>query len=414
MRQQATAGRAAAAFAGVVLAVVLSGCSSRPSAGPTVGTSTHSATSAVPAASTTTAPLAAAGTESPASAIPWSRVGPGWMVTLWGPHAAVAPGPSSSDWEQQPTTVFLVNSAGGRYLVTTLPAPSDYSLVDWSGDGRRVLLLEPGGSGGSTFDDVDLATGRVLHSVTQSENGSARFTRPTGQALLVWTGGVDQAPTTLVRTSWSGSAQVRYPNSYPGLGPLSTSFLPGLDGNQLVVGTTSGMALVDNAGTFVRSVGPQGRSCTPTRWWDAGDLIASCQTASPSESSGSSLWIVPVGGQAATQLTNPQAPDYGDVDAWQVGSATYVQALGGCGSEFLALRNPDGTTAEVTVPGATDSVKVIGAHQTQLALLAQMACGSGETLFWFDPSTATETPLLGPQVNGGGVLAALPYPGLQH
>jgi TolB protein len=42
-----------------------------------------------------------------------------------------------------------------------------------------------------------------------------------------------------------------------------------------------------------------------------------------------------------------------------------------------------------------------------------LACGSGETLFWFDPATATDTPLLGPQVNGGGVLAALPYPGLQ-
>jgi TolB protein len=309
--------------------------------------------------------------------------------------------------------VFLVDPAGGRYLVTTLPAPSDYSLVDWSGDGRRVLLLEPGGSGGSTFDDLDLATGRVLHSVTQSENASAKFTRPTGQALLVWTEGVDQAPTTLVRTSWSGTTQVSYPDNYPGLGTLATSFLPGLDGTQLVVGTTTGMALVANDGTFVRAVGPQGGVCTPTRWWDAGDLVAACQPPASSTSSGPSLWIVPVSGQTASRLTNPQAPDYGDVDAWQVGSATYVQALGGCGTEYLAQRNPDGTTAKVTVPGATDSVQVIGAHQTQLALLAQMACGSGETLFWFDPATATETPLLGPRVNGGGVLAALPYPGLQ-
>ena len=412
MRQRVAARRVAVAVA--ALAVVLARCSSRPSAGPTKGTSANSTGSVVPASSTTTEPPAAAGTQAPAVSIPWAQVGPGWMVALWGPHAAVAPGSGSSDWEQQPTTVFLVDPAGGRYLVTTLPAPSDSSLSDWSGDGRHVLLLEPGGSGGSTFDDLDLATGRVLHSVTQSENASARFTRPTGQALLEWTAGVDQAPTTLVRTSWSGTAQVSYPNSYPGLGTLSTSFLPGLDGTELVVGTTTGMALVANDGTFVRAVGPGGRFCTPTRWWDAGALVAACQPPTSSTSSGPSLWIVPVSGQAATQLTNPQAPDYGDVDAWQVGAATYVQALGGCGSEYLAQRNPDATTAKVAVPGATDSVQVIGAHQTQLALLAQMACGSGETLFWFDPATATESPLLGPQVNGGGVLAALPYPGLQH
>ena len=412
MRQHATAGRMVVAL--VALAVALAGCSSTPSAGPQTGAGTSSTGTVAPASSTTTEPPAAAGVESPASAIPWSQVGPGWMVALWGPHAAVAPGTESSDWDQQSTTVYLVDPVGGRYLVTTLPAPSDYSLSDWSGDGRHVLLLEPGGSGGSTFDEIDLATGRVLHSVTESDDASARFTRPTGQALLVWTNGVDQAPNTLVRTSWSGTVQLSYPNSYPGIGTLSTFFLPGLDGTQLVTGTTSGMALVANDGTFVRAIGPPGRVCTPTRWWDAGDLVAACQSPSSSGSSGPSLWIVPVSGQSATQLTNPQAPDNGDVDAWQVGPATYVQALGGCGSEYLAQRNPDGTTAKVTVPGATDSVQVIGAHQAQLALLAQMACGSGETLFWFDPAAATETPLLGPQVNGGGVLAALPYPGLQQ
>jgi TolB protein len=412
MRQRATAGAVGVAVA--ALALVLAGCSSRSVGGPQTAAAPGSTGTVVRASATTTTPaLATAGTESPGSSIPWAQVGPGWMVALWGPHAAVAAGSGSAGWERQTTTVYLVDPVGGRYRVTTLPAPSDYSLVDWSGDGRRVLLLEPGGSGGSTFDDLDLTTGRVLHSVTQSENASARFTRPTGQALLVWTAGVDQAPTTLVRTSWSGATQLSYPDSYPGLGTLSTSVLSGLDGTQLVVGTTSGMALVANDGTFVRAIGPPGRNCTPTRWWDTDDLIASCQPPSSSGASGPSLWIVPVGGQAATQLTDPQAPDYGDVDAWQVGSATYVQALEGCGSEYLALRNPDGTTAKVAVPGATDSVQVIGAHQTQLALLAQLACGSGETLFWFDPATATDTPLLGPQVNGGGVLAALPYPGLQ-
>jgi hypothetical protein len=400
----------------VVIALGLAACSSSPSTtSPRSEGTTSTSGTAAPASSTTTTtlPAAAAGVEEPVSAIPWSQVGPGWQVALWGPHAAVSPGSQAADWDQQPTTLFLVDPAGGRYNVTTLPAPSGYALSDWSGDGRRVLLLEPGGTGGSTFDEVDLSTGRVLHTVTESEEASARFTRPTGQALLVWTTGVDESPTTLVRTSWTGSVQLDYPGSYPGLGSLTSFFLSGLDGTQLVVGTSNGLALIDNDGTFVRAIGPQGRTCTPTRWWDAADLVATCQPPAADASAESSLWLVPVSGQSAAQLTNPQAPDYGDLDGWQVGSTTYVQASGACGTEYLAQRNPDGTTSKVTVPGATDSVQVIGAHQSQLGLLAQMACGSGETLFWFDPVTSAETPLLGPLVNGGGVLAALPYPGLQ-
>jgi len=398
----------------VALALVLTACSSSPSATGqrTSGTASTSGTAA-PSTTTSSPAAAAAGVELPASVIPWGQVGPGWQVALWGPHAAISPGSQSATWDQQPTTLFLVDPAGGRYKVTTLPAPSDYVLSDWSGDGRRVLLLEPGGDGGSTFDEVDLPTGRVLHRVTQSEEASARFTRPTGQAFLAWTTGVDESSTTLVRTSWTGAVQLSYPTTYPGLGSLTTFFLSMLDGTQLVVGTSAGMALIDNNGTFVRAIGPAGRACTPTRWWDPADFVASCQPPTTGASAESSLWLVPVSGGPATQLTNPVAPDYGDSNGWQVGSNVYVQASGACGTEFLALRDPDGTTSKVNVPGATDSVEVIGAHQSQLSLLAQMACGSGESLFWFDPATETETPLLGPQVNGGGVLAALPYPGLQ-
>ena len=72
-----------------------------------------------------------------------------------------------------------------------------------------------------------------------------------------------------------------------------------------------------------------------------------------------------------------------------------------------------GPRKQVTVPKAANDERVIGASNGQLALQAVLGCGGGQSLFWFDPTTAKETPLLGPSLNGGGVLTALPYPGLQ-
>jgi TolB protein len=403
-----------AVLALAVLALGLSACgSSTPTVGARPSGAVTPSSNSNPTSTTTSTPPAAAGVQEADSAIPWSEVGPGWQVALWGPNAAVAPGTDSGDSSEEPTTLFLLDPSGGRYLVTTLPAPSEYTLSDWSGDGHRVLLLEPGGTGGSTFDEVDLTTGHIVHTVTESGEATALFTRPTGQSLLVWTPAIDQSPSLFVRTSWSGAVELPYPDSYPGLGQLATSFLPGLDGTQLVVGTSTGMALIDNDGTFVRAVGPAGRICTPTRWWDTTDFVASCLPPTTDPSGTPSLWLVPVTGPAATQLTSPQPPDAGDMNGWRVGTTTYVQAAGACGTEYLARRNPDGSTSKVSVPGAEESVQVVGAHGSELSLLALLACGPGTSLFWFDPTTAAEMPLLGPAVNGGSVSGALPYPGLQ-
>jgi TolB protein len=39
-----------------------------------------------------------------------------------------------------------------------------------------------------------------------------------------------------------------------------------------------------------------------------------------------------------------------------------------------------------------------------------MACGSGVSVLWFDPAANTSTVVLGPPLNGGGVIDALMYP----
>jgi TolB protein len=155
------------------------------------------------------------------------------------------------------------------------------------------------------------------------------------------------------------------------------------------------------------------KDCTPMRWWDTGSTIVLAQcSASPA----SQLWLVPIDGGTPTALTAPndgqKGPDYGDTTAWQLPAGTYVQALGACGVIFLAKLNADGTTSKVSVPNVHgDTIVVVGVNGGDLDLQAKAGCGGGQSLVDYNPSAGTSTVLLGPPVNGGGVIAAVPYSG---
>jgi hypothetical protein len=142
-------GRRLAIIAGVVVVVVLGAglafaltrhsrsvrvATTPPTSKPsTTGTSSSSATT-----STSAAPPLARGAQASRSAIPWSQVGPGWMLATWGPAPGLAPGeqpPAGSPTrDNETTTLFLVNPIGGRYLVATLAPPASGQVVDWSPD----------------------------------------------------------------------------------------------------------------------------------------------------------------------------------------------------------------------------------------------------------------------------------------
>ncbi len=370
-----------------------------------------------PVASDVRGPVAS-GIEAPASAIPWESVGPGWFVALWGPRAAVYPGPAITKWEQQKTTLFLVDPQGGRYLIATLPAPSLYQLYDWSGDGRRVLIGTPttGDQPKSQVEEIGLASGKVLSKFTSSGSNTFdtwyQFTRPDGLAVLRSSQNANGV-ISVSRLSLSGETQQTYPVAHPTIASANSALLPSLDGTEMVVAADQGLALFANNGTFLKDIGPSAKACSPERWWGTTDLVASCESMASNSSAVPALWLVPDNGTAPTQLTFPKPPDYGDVNGWKVGNAIYLQALGPCGTEFLARRLPNGATQQVPVPKAANDERVIGAWDTQVALQAVLGCGGGKSLFWFDPNTAKETPLLGSPLNGGGVLAAIAYPGLQ-
>ena len=90
-----------------------------------------------------------------------------------------------------------------------------------------------------------------------------------------------------------------------------------------------------------------------------------------------------------------------------------MQAEGACGYQYLAKLTADGTTSPVSVSGVDTghSVIVAGVNGSDLDLKATASCGGGQSLIDYNPSTNTSTVLLGPPVNGGGVIAAVPYPG---
>ncbi len=358
--------------------------------------------------------MAAHGVDAPLSAVPWSEVGQGWMLATWSPvpglHPGESPPPGSPTYQTATTTLYLVDPQGGRYPITTFPPPGEGSrpqLVDWSGDGTRALFsTDENGKTGVT--EVDLRNGTKTEFTVDGTGFIARYTRPDGKAVLLDTPkGLGSG--SLERVDLVGNHQLTYPVGQDFQGYLATP-----DGTRLVLGSASGLAIMGNDGAVGKALPIAGqKDCAPTRWWDAASMIALTRCGS---STGSQLWLVPIDGGTPTALTAPNhadhGPDYGDLNAWKLPAGTYLQAEGACGVIFLAKLNGDGTTSPVSVPEVhTGSVVVIGVHGGDLDLQARAGCGGGQALIDFNPAAGTSTVLLGPPVNGGGVINAVPWPG---
>jgi len=377
-----------------------------------------------PAPTTTAAPLAPLGVEKPRSSVPWAAVGQGWFLATWSPAQPLAPGEApaagQATYQTATTTLYLVDPAGGRYVITTFPPSADGSptLMDWSGDGQHALLeqdvTDPSTTAAQTvITEVDLGTG-ATSNFTVGIAVDAHYTLPDGHAILLSTSaerGTPSAPS-LERVDLGGTEQLTFPVDQLG-SAFNGGFLSYPDGSQLVLGTADGLVVVGNDGTVGHQIpmpGPSG--CMPLRWWTSTQILAACTGSNDT----SRLWLVPASGAAPTALTAPltgqQGPDAADEDAWQLPAGTFLQDAGACGYQYLAKLNPDGTTTPVTVPGVAngDSQLVVGTDGPNLALHAAIGCGAGESLLVYNPTANTSTVLLGPPVNGGGVVSALVYP----
>jgi hypothetical protein len=397
-------------------AVLVAGCSSSTGSDAAHGVSGSAATPPP----TTAAQPAAHGVEAAIATIPWSQVGPGWMLATWSPVPGGKPGaplPAGSlNRETATTTLYLVDSMGGRYPITTFPPPGQQAspvLVDWSGDGSHALF-DAQYATPRTAIMVDLHTGR---QTTLPVQGSPRYTRPNGKALLLSVPpGPDSKLATLDRVDLAGNHQLTYPTDKLG-SPFNGNYLSTPDGMRLVLGTSAGLALMGNNGTPGATLPIPGQTnCSPVRWWDESSL-ATVLAACDAPGFTSRLWLAPIDGSPPTALTavndGQKGPDLRDVSAWLLPAGTFAQAEGACGYQYLAKLNPDGTTSPVSVSGVESgrSVIVAGINGAHLDLRATASCGGGQSLVDYDPGTNTSTVLLGPPVNGGGVIAAVPFAG---
>ena len=395
-------------------ALLLAGCSSSRSADIARGISSSPAASP----STAVASPAARGVEAAISTVPWTQVGPGWMLATWSPvpgRGSGEPPPGQPTAESVNTTLYLVDPAGGRYAITTFPPPGEQAgpeLVDWSGNGRYALFDAQYAKPPAAIV-VDLHTGT---QTTLALRGSPRYSRPEGKALLVSTPpGPESRLATLHRVDLAGNHQLTYPTDKLG-SPFNGDYLSTSDGTRLVLGTSAGLVVMGNDGTVGSTLRIRGQiNCSPLRWWDESHptVLATCDAPGFT----SRLWLAPIDGGPASALTavndGHKGPDLRDASAWQLPAGTFVQAEGACGYQYLAKLAADGTTSPVSVAGVDPghSVVVAGVNGSDLDLKATASCGSGQSLLDYNPAAGTSTVLLGPPLNGGGVIAAVPYPG---
>ncbi|MCU1700117.1 MAG: hypothetical protein JWR34_6180 [Mycobacterium sp.] len=398
-------------------AVMVAGCSSS-----TDSTAGHGASSS-PTSSTSTSTPAAHGVEEPIETIPWPQVGPGWLLATWSPVTGGPPAPGEPTPATATTTLYLVDPAGGRYAITTFKPPGEMAaprLVDWSGDGSKALFHMEFGKF-PTAIIVDLHTGAQTEFAV---DGRPRFTRPDGGALLLETPGLlsppsrswpgQNQPGALVSADLAGNHLLTYP-----VGPdFSGGYISTPDGTRLILGRPSGFSVMGNDGIISKTVSIHGqKSCSPLRWWDGNRSTIILMRCTGTDSGGTRLWLVPVNGDAPTALTAPndgqEGPDFGDDDAWQLPAGTFVQPVNPCSMMYLAKLNADGTTSKVSVPGVhTDRTYVVGVKGDDLHLQVSERCGGGgDSLVAYDTAAGATTTLLGPPVNGGGVMDVVAYPG---
>ena len=114
----------------------------------------------------------AAGRTGPRSAVPWARVGLGWVLAQYWPGRFGG----MAKPEAAAATLYLIDPAGGRYRLYRWPVTRNPPfLTDWSGDKTRALV-----STGSAVEQVVLATGQVSQVRLPGRAQVIGYTRPHG------------------------------------------------------------------------------------------------------------------------------------------------------------------------------------------------------------------------------------------
>jgi len=346
---------------------------------------------------TGTAATAAPVTSAQPAGVPWSHVGPGWVLAQ---YTTAAP----EGGKTGPATLYLISPGGARYQLARWPdfrtAPE---LVAWSPDGKRALFQVFSGKGG--VEQLTLATGRVSTFVMQGNATPIGYTTPRGLNILG--SRLSGNDTIVARYSLSGRL-VQSLGRFDGGQPL---YAP--SGTEFAAGASHGIKLVSNRGALIRQLpvpGTSANTCGPVRWWNSGTILASC---APPGAAAQRLWLVPVSGARPKALTPPRNPartgDFGDLDAWRLSSGLYLQAAGACGVLHIYRQAPGGSIKLITVPHTNGDNRVLTARGSRLLVEAPTDCTGSVSLLWYDPGTRAEQWLIRARGNVIGVASAVPF-----
>src|SRR6478736_5557379 len=125
---------------------------------------------------TGTAATAAPVTSAQPAGVPWSHVGPGWVLAQ---YTTAAP----EGGKTGPATLYLVSPGGARYQLARWPdSRTAPELVAWSPDGKRALFQVF--SGKSRAEQLTLATGRKSTFVMQGNATPIGYTTPRGLNIV--------------------------------------------------------------------------------------------------------------------------------------------------------------------------------------------------------------------------------------
>jgi hypothetical protein len=341
--------------------------------------------------------------------VPWGLVGPGWSLAQFSASTAgegIKP-------VSGPSTLYLVDPAGGRYKMITWRARSlqtTWYLQAWSGDLSRAMFV-PQVSLNNPYVrqqvfQLKLQTGTITQFTLPLRVAAVGYTRPDGLNILTQEGSAGRASTvTLQRYSLTGKLVTTLATAAANGTP---AYQP--DGAELAASSPHGLVLISNAGGVIRQLRvDRGReSCTAVRWWTASKILASCVRTGQY---GYNMWIVPASGAAAAVLTPAHKTvtfDVGDFNAWKLSSGLYVDGYGACATLVIGKYPAHGPEQQVPVPGAASSV-IVTATRGQLQVERSNGCEPGVALVWFDPPSRKLTVAVGVHGHQIGVVSVVPF-----
>ena len=117
-----------------------------------------------------------AATTAQAAGVPWSHVGPGWVLAQ---YTTAAP----EGGKAGPVTLYLISPGGARYQLARWPdSRTAPGLVAWSPDGKRALFQVF--SGQERAEQLTLATGRKSTFLMQGNATPIGYTTPRGLNIV--------------------------------------------------------------------------------------------------------------------------------------------------------------------------------------------------------------------------------------